>query len=295
MSLQSTAADLEAKFGLRAYVCAQSLSSSERVGHRQSDLAVTASVFKVPVLLEALSQVAAGEIEAEQRVLVKADDYRVLGGTGIASFAHDVELSFRDLCLSMMQVSDNRATDVVMEMVGWDRINARLRSLGLEKTVVEGDCRDLFATIDEDEQALADGRISESRDELGAPVHLRALDPKRASRTTAEECTELLRRIWQAEDVDPEVSRGMREMMAEQVWRHRLSAGFPGDDITIAGKTGTLRHVRNEVGVVEYPDGQRYAVSVFLRIPESYLRVPHADQAIGTLGAAAVAELRGEA
>ncbi len=52
--------------------------------------------------------------------------------------------------------------------------------------------------------------------------------------------------------------------MAQQIWPHRLSSGFP-PGVRIAAKTGTLPTWRNEAGVVTYPDGRQHAVAVFTR------------------------------
>ena len=60
---------------------------------------------------------------------------------------HDAELSLQDLAYLMMAVSDNAATDVIIARVGLPRINATLRSLGLERTVVAGDCANIVQAI----------------------------------------------------------------------------------------------------------------------------------------------------
>ena len=73
--------------------------------------------------------------------------------------------------------------------------------------------------------------------------------------------------------------------------RHRLTSGFP-DDVVVAGKTGTLTGIRNEAGVVTYPDGKHYAVAVFLRTVNSGDRQPLADAAIGLTARLAVESLR---
>jgi beta-lactamase class A len=71
-----------------------------------------------------------------------------------------------------------------------------------------------------------------------------------------------------------------------------LASGF-GDGVSIGAKTGTLIGIRNEAGVVEYPDGGRYAVCVFTRsldwLPQKQME---ADLVIGTAGRIAVEALR---
>ncbi|MFI6287924.1 serine hydrolase [Streptomyces sp. NPDC051018] len=83
----------------------------------------------------------------------------------------------------------------------------------------------------------------------------------------------------------------MRGIMGRQIRQHRLSAGFE-DAVLVSGKTGTPWGIRNEIGVVEYPDGRRYAAAVSLRTRSSALRLPKADAAIGRAARVAVDLLR---
>jgi beta-lactamase class A len=75
------------------------------------------------------------------------------------------------------------------------------------------------------------------------------------------------------------------------VWPHRLRSGF-GDEVTVAAKTGTLPGIRNEAGVVTYPDDGRYAVAVFTRARTYAWQQPNIDAAIGTAARLAVEHLR---
>lgn len=292
VGLQQTVDELQARTGLRAFVHAEELGGGE-VGVRADDAVVSASVCKVPVLVEACRQMAAGEIDPARRVDLTADEFAVLGPTGIAVFTDPVSLSFRDLCLSMMSVSDNRATDVVMDILGVDRINTGMRELGLERTVLEGDCAALFASMAEDLGLPADVELDPLARGEEALLATRALCPERTTRTTPRETSRLFARLWNDDGIDPAACAEARRILGLQVWPHRLRSGFPDDTVMVSGKTGTLPFVRNEAGIVEYADGARYAVSVFLRLPTPSLVVPHFDRSIGELGAAAVAELRG--
>ncbi|WP_331271234.1 serine hydrolase [Arthrobacter sp. 35W] len=78
---------------------------------------------------------------------------------------------------------------------------------------------------------------------------------------------------------------------AGKIWPHRLSSGFPSD-VLIAAKTGTVPAVRNEAGVVTYPDGRRYAVAVFTRADSLADRLPDVDSSIGAAGHRVVEHLR---
>jgi beta-lactamase class A len=74
----------------------------------------------------------------------------------------------------------------------------------------------------------------------------------------------------------------------------RLAAADPGfdADVEVAGKTGTIPFVRNEAGVVTYPDGRAFAVAVFTRSDSLADRNPAIDASIGRAARIAVEALR---
>lgn len=81
--------------------------------------------------------------------------------------------------------------------------------------------------------------------------------------------------------------------MGHQLTRHRIAAGF-GPDVRVAAKSGGLMGlVRNEAGVVTFPDGEQYAVAVFTRSTPSTTTDPALiDAGIGRVARALVDELR---
>ncbi|MGH3239656.1 MAG: serine hydrolase, partial [Spirillospora sp.] len=189
-------------------------------------------------------------------------------------------------------VSDNAAADVVLERVGRDAVNATASALGLGGTVVEVSGRELHETLLADAEAASVADVWAKLDDPAVRSRLRALDPARTSRSTPRDMTRLLSAIWRDEAAPPENCAAMRRLFGLQVWPHRLSSGFPYDDVVVSGKTGTLPTLRNEVGVVEYPDGGRYAVAVFTRSSLPVAVLPQADAAIGTTARIAVESLR---
>lgn len=276
--------------GAEGFVHARQIEGDRAIGLHADELVVTASVFKITVLLELVRQASAGELSLEDRVRITAGD-RTLGPTGFSVMLDDVELSVRDLAYLMMSVSDNSATDMLMKRVSLDRINASLRELGLERTELVGDCRVLLDsfTVDTGLERLPTLRLSEVDPELVRKW--RSLDPAQTTRTTPSEMTKLLRMIWRDEAAAPKACAEVRRIMALQVWPHRLTSGFP-TGVTLAAKTGTLPGIRNEAGVVTYPDGTQYAVAVFTRTQDFLDRRPEVDASIGRAAFVAVESLR---
>ncbi|MBA2892730.1 serine hydrolase [Nonomuraea soli] len=281
--------NLEREFrmaGVDGWLHAVDLDSGAQVGHGPDTPVVTASIFKVPLLVELARQADAGVLDwAEQVTVTDAD--RVFGPTGVSAFLDDATLSLRDLALLMIALSDNTAADLLLARVGADRVNAMLDGFGFTGTRVVSGAAGLFQSTVEDV-----GRAWPVVDPEEV-ARLRVLDPAQTNRSTPRECTGLLELIWTDRAASPERSAWMRTVLGRQVWPHRLASGFPYDDVGVSGKTGTLPTVRNEIGVVEYPDGGRYAVAVFTRAHSTAYNQPRADAVIGTAARMAVDHLRG--
>ncbi|WP_329060061.1 serine hydrolase [Amycolatopsis sp. NBC_01480] len=278
--------------GVRVRLHAAEIGGPRRIGIGEDEPVVTASVFKVPVALELARQAAEGAFDLAGRVTV-APGHPTPSPYGLATFRHEVVLSWHDLATLMIGISDNVATDLILAEVGKEAVNASLRRLGFEDTAVPQDCREVLDSIGED---LG---LSYEDDEgllAGLPYEqvsaLRALRPEHTCRTTAAEITRLLGLIWRDEAAPPAACAEVRRWLGLQVWPHRLRAGFPDDGVRVSGKTGTLPSVRNEVGVVEYPDGRRYAVGVFTRAEDTRSKAPERDAFIGFAAAEAVGWLR---
>jgi beta-lactamase class A len=276
-----------ARAGVDSYLHARDLDSGREVRHRADEPVVLASVVKLPVLVELFRRFDAGELAPSDRVQVSPAD-RSPGPTGLSVMKDDVELSWQDLAQLMIAVSDNAATDVIIDRLGKDRVNATIRELGLERTTLRTTCGELY------DEVLADLGIT--LEELSSPAlrldvdRLRAcrqLTPEQGNPSTAEEVTRLLALVWQDQAASPASCAAMRRILYTQVWPHRISSGFE-DGVRIGAKTGTLFTIRNEAGVVELPDGRRCAVAVFTVAHDARRRHHAADAAIGTAARLAV-------
>ncbi|MFE9055652.1 serine hydrolase [Streptomyces mutabilis] len=290
MTDAATAGRLHAAFadaGVTGWLHAVDIDSGAQVGAGADQPVCTASVHKVCVLVTLHELAAAGEIDLTEQVECPPAG-RTPGPTGLAAMLDPVRLSLRDAALLMMSVSDNTAADLLLRRVGLDAVNRTTARLGLTRTRAVYGFAEMLGTMREDAgptgaRALTDPHVI---------TRLRALDPARTNRSTPRDMTRLLSALWRDETCPSEYGAAMRRVMGLQVWPHRLASGFPFDDVHVAGKTGTLPTLRNEVGVVEYPDGGRYAVAVFTRTANPAATLPAADAVIGTAARIAVDALR---
>ena len=278
-------ADLFRAADVDGFLYARDLASGRETGHQADAPVVAASVFKVPVLVELYRQADAGRVDLAEQFTVPVAG-RAPGPTGLSVMTGPVTLCWRDLAQSMIAVSDNAATDVVCARVGLEAVNATMRAFGLPGTVVEKDCRGLFAQMAEDAGVASATEIKVPTAEQLARA--RVLKADITNRSTPREISRLMELVWTDQAASPESCAQMRRIMTSQVWPHRLASGFPEDNITTAGKTGTLVTVRNEAGMVSLPGGRHIAVAVFTRSNRYRAKNPAQDAVIGKAARLAV-------
>ena len=116
--------------------CAVDLTSGERFALNEQSVFPQASAIKIAILMEVYKQAGEGKFKlTDKRRIEKSDK---TGGSGVLIELGDgtVELSLHDLCVLMILVSDNTATNLLMDLVGRENINRTLESLGLKHTRV---------------------------------------------------------------------------------------------------------------------------------------------------------------
>ncbi len=294
MAVRDEIAATFAAVGARGFVHAREVGPARR-GAAEVDLdadhAVSAaSVIKVVFAVAFARAVAAGRLDARARVEVPAA--LRLGGSGTAGFADPPLVSLRDLALMMMTVSDNAATDLIYAHVGTEAIAAVLTDLALTDTHVRSDMTSAHRRVAA-ELGFPDTDDLDARLAAADPATVRRLawlDPARANATTPRDMTALLTAIWTDRAGPPEACAFVRDAMGRQENTQRLASGFDAA-VQVAGKTGTIPFVRNEAGVVAYPDRRRYAVAVFTRSDAMTDRNPAIDAAIGRAAQLAVAAI----
>ncbi|PDP89705.1 serine hydrolase [Glycomyces fuscus] len=259
-------------------VHAREVDGVGQVGSLADDPVVLASVAKVLIVLEFARQASLGLVDPTERVVVRRDAR--LGGWGTADFADDVELSLRDCALLAMTISDNTAADLIVERVGVEPVHLLAVELGLAATRFTGGPRALLhALLDESDATGTD------------PATLLARDPGRTTSSTPADITRLLQLVWTDAAAPPRACAFVRDLMARQLVRTRIASGF-GPGVRVSVKSGTLPGLRMEAGVVEYPDGGRYAVAVCAVGPDGGRGALEADLALGRAAREAVDRLR---
>jgi beta-lactamase class A len=292
-------ASIFARVECDGWLCVQSLDGAREFVYGADELVVAASVFKVSIALEIENQIADGSIDPRERVTISAAE-RTPGPVGFSLYQDPVEASLRDLVVSMLTISDNPATDALLRRVGIDTVNATTTRLGLAHTVITSDLRATVDSVGRD-AGFADwaamtaswGHSSAQENERVVERMLTAdaLTPERTTHTTPRDMATLLRLIWSDQAGPAPACARLRAILGQQLTRHRLASGFQAPVRVSAKSGGLLGVVRNEIGVIQYPDGRAYAAAVFTKAHKPSHREAEINAAIGAAAAAAIERL----
>lgn len=215
-----------------------------------------ASVIKLPLAMALFEEVDAGRISLDERIPIGTR----VGGSGVLQELTGVTaLTVRDLATLMMEISDNTATNQLIERVGLERVNDRLRERGCTTTTL---ARRLF-----DLEAKA-----------------RGLENLMTPRETAH----LLAWVVRDAAAGGMVGREVLRLLEHNQNRHRLGSLMPGS-VTLGHKDGwgsDPDFVENDAGVVT-AERRVIAVGFTYRVHPIVAR-----QVLGLIGLAA-AELAG--
>jgi beta-lactamase class A len=234
-------------------VAARDLVTGETIEVDADTRFPTASTIKTAVMLEAYHRAAAGDLRFDEEIALREEDK--VGGSGVLNGLHaGVRLSIGDLVHLMIVLSDNTATNLLVERLGTARINDRLLACGLRQTK-------LFRPT------FRDGR---------ADVHPDLEREFGLGMTTPREMAALMAIVAEGRAVGPDASSAMRQTLERQQDRAMIPRFIAGEaGVRIGNKTGTdqekhagadgrTRHVRADAAIVTTP-GTNYVIAVYAR------------------------------
>src|SRR6185503_13324278 len=111
---------------------AKNLDTGETYGLNPDERVRTASTIKIAVMIEVFARVAEGKAKWTDEVVLTKE--KKVSGSGIlAELSDGLKLTLRDAVNLMMMISDNTATNLVLDVLTTDAVNARMESLGFKQ------------------------------------------------------------------------------------------------------------------------------------------------------------------
>src|SRR5699024_3150811 len=193
------------------------LSTGEMVFAHNAEMTFPqASAIKIPILMEVFKQAQEGRFSLSDRQTIDPD--LLVGGTGILKHLEgDLTRSIKNLSVLMIALSDNFATNILIDLVGMDKVNETLQEVGAEQTQLNRQMMDIEAS-------------AQNRENIATPA----------------DAVHILQLLYNGEFVSEKVSSDILAMLRKTPRRESgLATGLP-DGVPIAFKPGGLKGVSTE-------------------------------------------------
>jgi beta-lactamase class A len=216
----------------RIGVAAKHLESGRTYEKNGAEEFESASVIKIAIVTEAMARVRDGTIALSDRWTL-SEEKKADGSGTLLILDAGLNPTWSDLITLMIGPSDNTATNAWIDRLGIDAINARMAGMGLPHIR-------LFAMI----PSLA------HRNDDPSPWQ-----GFRLGSVTPRELADWMGRIARGEVLDAESSRRIFEYLDKDPTRQRIARRFPSEMLW-AGKSGSMRGVRNDSGILRTKKGR---------------------------------------
>ncbi len=224
----------------------KNLESGDSVVHAADRRVHAASMMKVPVLIQLFRDHEAGLLALDDTVQLTKTFRSIVDGSPFDLSAPDdadtalynrlgERESIRFLAERMVIVSSNLATNMLIELVGAERVQASMRELGADSIAV-----------------------------LRGVEDIKAYEAGLSNTTTARDLGVIFAAIAEEKAAGPESCREMIAILERQEFNEGIPAGVPSS-ARVAHKTGWITGIRHDGGIVTLPDGRRYVLVVLTR------------------------------
>jgi beta-lactamase class A len=229
--LQKQLEEMAAKHQGKVALYAKNVKTGATIAINADTPVQTASVIKLPLMVEAFHQVKAGKIKLSDPIELTKENQ--VPGSGVLAFMQPgLKLQLEDAISLMMMLSDNTATNMVIDAVGLKPTNEWLASKGLKNTY-------FYKKV----YKKAEGPMPPDQKQFGL------------GKTTAREMAQVIESVLNCEVGDKALCDKMLHIMRNQQYRNMVPRFLETSDTSeeesgVADKIGALDAVRADVAIV---------------------------------------------
>jgi beta-lactamase class A len=198
----------------------------------------SASVIKIPILIEGLRQSELGKLNLYE---LKSITNKVGGSGVLQALSGAATMAIKDLMTLMIIVSDNTATNLLIDLVGMEAINTSMKKMGLQNTVLNRKMMDIAA-------------IERGLDNYTTPLDMIT-------------CLKVVNEGHYLSKASRELAL---EMLSFQQFQNKLPGMIDDERIVVANKTGSLPQVEHDCAVFKYMGKTAYAAVLMDQLDDLY-------------------------
>lgn len=218
--------------------------------YNENEIVETASCIKLFILIEYYNQIMQNRKTRDDMISYSPEQDYVENGSGIIQYLENLNLSSKNMAILMMIMSDNIATNKMIEYLGFENINNTIKTIGLKNTTLVA--------------KKLDFNIYNS-----------------VGKTTAYEYAKAFEMILKKEILTPELCDEIIELLSKQIYNTMIARFLPPLEVElkgtddayinyIASKSGGLgdegradiENCRNDGGIISTKAGN-YIISIF--------------------------------
>jgi len=231
-SLDDQVKPIVASFKGKVSLFAKNLDTGETYALNPDERVRTASTIKIAVMIEAFGRVNEGKAKWTDEVVLTKE--KKVSGSGILNELSDgLHLTLRDAVNLMMILSDNTATNLVLDVLTTDAVNTRMESLGFKQIKIM-------------RKVGSGGESTAGKDPENKKYGLGMATPR--------EWVLVMEKLERGEIISPAISKEMIELMKSEQGRNAIGRSLWKVDM--ASKYGALDRLRSAVAILYTPKGK---------------------------------------
>lgn len=229
-NLENKVGNFKGKVGL----VVEDLNTGWVISFNEDALIPSASLVKVPIMLAYFYAAQEDKVNLKDNIKLKSFE-RVSGSKVLGRSPVGSQFVVEELFDPMITVSDNAAANVLIDLLGFDTLNAYFKKIGLKNTNIARDMLDFRGRREGQENY-----------------------------TTAADMAYILEKLYRRQFLNQEVSEKCLLLLNQQKINDRIPKDLPRDGVSVAHKTGLERHICHDAGIV-YTQKGNFLICVLVK------------------------------
>ncbi|MDD5477934.1 MAG: class A beta-lactamase-related serine hydrolase [Candidatus Omnitrophica bacterium] len=234
-SLENKIGNFKGEVGL----VVEDLNTGWVISFNEDTLIPSASLVKVPIMLSYFYAAQEDKVNLKDNIKLKSFEM-VSGSKVLGKFPVGSQFMVEELFDPMITVSDNAAANALIDLLGFDTLNAYFKKMGLKNTNIARNMLDFRGRREGQENY-----------------------------TTAADMAYILEKLYRRQFLNQEISEKCLLLLNQQKINDRIPRDLPKDEVSVAHKTGLERHICHDAGIV-YTQKGNFLICVLVKHGNRY-------------------------
>lgn len=232
-----------------------------------------ASTFKIPVLIQLYRDKDAGLLSLNEQITI-TEEIKIMGSGLLKHFSNGTSLTLHDLALLMITISDNTATDIIIDRVKLSRTNSTLENHHIGPMKLHRSTRQL---LDDFSTMTIEEKMTNLRDTTTPRAMGKLFEHLLLGKLASKESTNEIKTLLHQQLLNTRMPRSISNLIQikDSISTH--------NGVKIAHKTGTTLVATNDVGFIEIPNHREIILCIYTKKDPNKVATYQADQVIGDL------------